>query len=93
MSVSHNVTEIRLRGSPVVDMLLEGAPDALGGGGHRHIDDAERGEGVEDRVHYCGRRGDGAAFADTFDAERVRVLGTELKSILIAGSMSARGSP
>jgi len=28
--------------------LAEGAPDALGGGGHRHIGDAARGEGVEE---------------------------------------------
>src|SRR5262249_5185998 len=47
------------------------APDALGGGGHRHVGDAERGEGVEDRVHHCRGRSDGAAFADTFGAERV----------------------
>ena len=39
------------------------APDALGGGRHWHIGDAERGEGVEDCVHYGRRRGDGAAFA------------------------------
>jgi enoyl-CoA hydratase/carnithine racemase len=50
------------------------APDAFGGGGHWQIDDAERGEGVEDRVHDGRRRGDGAAFAETFGAEWVRSL-------------------
>src|SRR5436309_14454058 len=47
------------------------APDALWGSGHRDVGDAERGEGVEDRVHYRRRAGDGAAFADTFGAQWV----------------------
>jgi hypothetical protein len=33
------------------------------GGGHGEVGDAERGEGVEDRVHHCRRRSDRAAFA------------------------------
>ena len=48
----------------------KGAPDALRGGRHRQVGDAERGEGVEDRVHYRRCAGDRAAFADTFGAER-----------------------
>ena len=47
------------------------APDALGGGGHRHVGNAERGEGIEDRVHHGGSARDGATFADTFGAQRV----------------------
>ena len=50
---------------------MDGAPDALGGGGHWDVGDAERGEGVEDCVHHCGGRGDGAAFAHAFGAQWV----------------------
>jgi len=50
------------------------APDAFGGGGHWQIGDADGGGGVEDRVHDGRRRGDGAAFAETFGAEWIRSL-------------------
>src|SRR4029077_14956046 len=53
----------------------KGAPDALRGRRHRQVGDADRGEGVEDRVHYRRCAGDRAAFADTFGAERVRGAG------------------
>src|SRR5262249_24362004 len=52
-------------------LVLHRAPDAFGGGEHRHAGDAERSERVEVRVHDDRRRGDGAAFADVLDAERV----------------------
>ena len=55
--------------------LLHRAPDALGGGRHRHIGDAERGERVEDRAHGCRRRSDRAAFAHTLGAQRVGCAG------------------
>ena len=51
------------------------APDALRGGGHWDVGDAERGEGVEDRIHDGRGCSDGAAFADTLGAERVRRTG------------------
>jgi hypothetical protein len=51
--------------------VAEGAPDALGRGGHWKIGGAERNERIKDRVHYCWRTGDGASLAGTFGAARM----------------------
>jgi hypothetical protein len=67
---------------------LAGAPDAFGGGGHRHIGDAERGEGVEDRVHDTRGAGDGAAFADTLGAEWVCRARDGAENRPVSGSIS-----
>jgi len=48
-------------------VLANSAPDALGGGRHWHVGNAERAERVEDRIHDRRCRGDGAAFADSFE--------------------------
>src|SRR5262245_39551542 len=50
---------------------LDRAPDLLGGGRHRQVGDAERGQRVDDRVDHRGRHADRAALADALDAARV----------------------
>jgi len=70
---------------------LAGAPDALWGGGHRHIGDAERGERVEDRVHHRRRRSDGDVFAHTFGAKGIRRARDRAESTVTRGNVSGRG--
>src|ERR1700731_2366017 len=57
------------------DLLLlrgaDGAPQALGGGRHRHVANAERLQRVDKRVADRRHRADGAGFAGALDAERV----------------------
>ena len=55
-------------------VLLHRAPDAFGGGGRGQVGDAERGEGVEDRVHDRGRAGYGAAFADRSLSDHIAAM-------------------
>src|SRR5215475_1063218 len=50
---------------------LDRPPDLLGGGRHREVGDAERGQRVDDRVDHRGRDADRATLSDALDAERV----------------------
>jgi len=66
------------------------APEALGGGGHLDVADAERGAGVGEGVGDRGEGADIAGFARTLDAERVGLRRTGLLSQWITERSPAR---
>jgi len=71
-------------------VLADGAPDALRGGRHWHVGDAERAERVFMTV---GVAAIVPPSPTPLTPSGLVVLGTGLKSAPIAGSMSARGVP
>src|SRR6266851_8874895 len=51
--------------------FLDRTPDPFGGAGHGDVVDAERAQGIDDRVDHRGSRGDGARLTDALDPEPV----------------------